>query len=412
VSKKWQGRKPGPYEWYEIQDNIAYWEEFEEHKIVYPDIAKQAEFAWDMDSYYLVNTLYLMPTDKTWLLGLLNSKAVFWFYTKISTQIRGGFVRFIAQYVQQIPVPASDECNSIEQLVHDIIKARQKTSDADISGLEAQIDQYVYELYGLNKEEIALIEADSQQKPPEDNKHVLRESVIPALSGRHKYFSLDDVHKALAENEKTVDPKSLKQYMHELMDETVIYSAGRGWYSTIEQQFEVNTEPVSEIISVLEKKFPLLDFTCWSTMQINPFMHHLLGKFVTFVHVDRDLMPSVFDFLRDTDYEVYLNPTRREAQKSYSVSEQTIVIRPVITKAPVKNHTAKIEKILVDLYIERDILQIMDPAEFYEMADKLISAGRIAISELMSYAKYRKIKLKDIFKSSQYTISSMAPKRS
>jgi len=242
-------------------------------------------------------------------------------------------------------------------------------------------------------------------------KRCLREKVIPALSGQYKYYSLEDVHKALAENEKTVDPKSLKQYMHELMVETVIYSAGRGWYSTIEQEFEVNTEPVSEIISVLEKKFTLLDFTCWSTMQINPFMHHLLGKFITFVHVDRDLMPSVFDFLRDSDYEVYLNPTRREAKKSYSVSEQNIVIRPTITKAPVKEHMAKIEKILVDLYIERDIFQIMAPAEFHEITDKLISAGRIAISELISYAKYRKIKLEDLFGNSEYTISSLALKR-
>ncbi len=88
-------------------------------------------------------------------------------------------------------------------------------------------------------------------------KQYLREEVIPALSGQHKYYSLEDVQKALAENERTVDPKSLKQYMHELMVETVIYSAGRGWYSTIEQEFEVNTEPVSEIISVLEKNFPL-----------------------------------------------------------------------------------------------------------------------------------------------------------
>lgn len=242
-------------------------------------------------------------------------------------------------------------------------------------------------------------------------KQCLREEVIPALSSQYRYFPLDDVHKALAENEKTVDPKSLKQYMHELIDETVIYSAGRGWYSTIEQEFEVNTEPVSDIISVLEKKFPLLDFTCWSTMQINPFMHHLLGKFVTFVHVDRDLMPSVFDFLRDSDYEIYLNPTRREAKKSYSVSEQNIVIRPTITKAPIKEHTAKIEKILVDLYIERDVFQIMNPAEFREMAERLISTARIVISELISYAKHRKVKLEDIFGNSEYTISSLARKR-
>ena len=29
------GRKPGSYEWYEIQDNIAYWREFEQPKVIF-----------------------------------------------------------------------------------------------------------------------------------------------------------------------------------------------------------------------------------------------------------------------------------------------------------------------------------------------------------------------------------------
>lgn len=36
--------------------------------------------------------------------------------------------------------------------------ARQKDSNADTSALERQIDQMVYELYGLTPEEIAIIE--------------------------------------------------------------------------------------------------------------------------------------------------------------------------------------------------------------------------------------------------------------
>ena len=100
------GRKEGNYQWYEIQDNTAYYPEFEKPKIVYPDIAVSPQFAYDESGAYGGNTMYIVPTKEMWLLGLLNSKAVFWFYTKTSTQIRGGFVRFIAQYVSQIPIPS------------------------------------------------------------------------------------------------------------------------------------------------------------------------------------------------------------------------------------------------------------------------------------------------------------------
>ncbi|MCH8290317.1 Eco57I restriction-modification methylase domain-containing protein [Candidatus Poribacteria bacterium] len=152
----------GKYFW-ELR-SCGYWGQFDEPKIVYPDIAQAAEFTFDDDGYFLGNTSYLLPTKEMWLLGLLNSKAVFWFYTKTSTQIRGGFVRFIAQYVSQIPVPTIPKDNSIKSLVDQIIDAKRYDPDADVTDLEHDIDQLVYELYGLTSEEIAIVEEATRPK--------------------------------------------------------------------------------------------------------------------------------------------------------------------------------------------------------------------------------------------------------
>ena len=88
-----------------------------------------------------------------WLLGLLNSKAVFWFYTKTSTQIRGGFVRFIAQYVSQIPIPDIKPAQKalISKLVNQILSTKRTHPNADVSDLENKIDQIVYLLYDLDE---------------------------------------------------------------------------------------------------------------------------------------------------------------------------------------------------------------------------------------------------------------------
>jgi adenine-specific DNA-methyltransferase len=64
---KWQGRKAGSYKWFEIQDNIAYWREFETTKIVYPDIYEHQSFAWDEAGTYGANTCYFIPTVERWL---------------------------------------------------------------------------------------------------------------------------------------------------------------------------------------------------------------------------------------------------------------------------------------------------------------------------------------------------------
>ena len=148
----------GKYFW-ELR-SCAYWEEFKQPKIVYPDIAQGTEFSFDDGGHFLGNTSYLLPTKEMWLLGLLNSKAVFWFYTKTSTQIRGGFVRFIAQYVSQIPIPTINTAQktSISEIVNQILDAKRTNPDADVSELENEIDQIVYLLYDLTPEEIAIVE--------------------------------------------------------------------------------------------------------------------------------------------------------------------------------------------------------------------------------------------------------------
>jgi hypothetical protein len=54
---------------------------------------------------YLGNTAYIIPIDDQALLAYLNSPVTHYFYSNLSTQIRGGYFRFIHQYVSQLPIP-------------------------------------------------------------------------------------------------------------------------------------------------------------------------------------------------------------------------------------------------------------------------------------------------------------------
>ena len=153
------GRKPGSYQWYEIQDNIAYWQEFEQPKIVYPDIAFDCNFAPDIDGAYPDCTLFLIPDAPIHFLPMLNSNAIRYFISKICPAIRGGFRRFKSIYVSQIPIPAATHTDQaeLEILVQRIL---ENPNAGDIAAQEAEINDRVYRLFGLTREEIKLIEAD------------------------------------------------------------------------------------------------------------------------------------------------------------------------------------------------------------------------------------------------------------
>lgn len=159
-SGDWAGRKEGTYLWYEIQDSIDYWREFEGQKILLPDIAIQMQALYDTSNSFCVNTAYMIPLEDKFILGILNSTPVLFFYSNITSSIRGGYLRFINQYLIQIPVPSASKTKreQIISLVDEILSAKRADPQADTSALEAEVDGLVYGLYGLTEAEIAVVE--------------------------------------------------------------------------------------------------------------------------------------------------------------------------------------------------------------------------------------------------------------
>ncbi len=158
-SQDQRGRKPGRYKWYEIQDDIAYYAEFEKVKIIYPDISSSCNFAMDLDSQYPDMTLFLIPNQNFFLLGMLNSNVCEYFLKSISSTIRGGFIRFKKIYLSQIPIPdaAGDLHQQIASLAQQCLDAA-KDNPYKLPALEVELNQLVYQAYDLDEDDIRVIE--------------------------------------------------------------------------------------------------------------------------------------------------------------------------------------------------------------------------------------------------------------
>ena len=108
------------------------------------------KFAIDLEKYYVDCTLFLIPESSHYLLGVLNSSAVNWFFKQISPSIQGGFIRFKSIYVSQIPVPKSISVveKQIEVFTKSIGNASsQPHAQVEVRFLESIINAIVYELY-------------------------------------------------------------------------------------------------------------------------------------------------------------------------------------------------------------------------------------------------------------------------
>lgn len=170
--------------WWELRA-CDYYEEFEKPKIIWPEIAKESRFAVDYGYFYLNKTCFFTPIDDLYLIGILNSKTI-WFYLKRLCSVlgdadKGGRLLQQKIYVETIPIHVVDQLNQadkahyvrIVQLVESILTMQKQVAEAkstaqkeiiqrQIAATDREIDQLVYELYSLTKEEIQIIEGETK----------------------------------------------------------------------------------------------------------------------------------------------------------------------------------------------------------------------------------------------------------
>lgn len=139
---------------------------FDYEKLVAPDISLGGNFTYDdKGKYYHTTTIYgyikkegVIESYKFWM-ALLNSKLCWFYLLNTGTTLANGYFRFKPDYINPFPIPNNIENESeIVLLVDEILKQKKIDYSFDSTELENEIDRLVYQLYGLNDEEIAIVE--------------------------------------------------------------------------------------------------------------------------------------------------------------------------------------------------------------------------------------------------------------
>lgn len=220
---------------------------------------------------------------------------------------------------------------------------------------------------------------------------------IDGLLRQVPYFSINVLRNKLAVQGLSYKPDTVKKYLSRQKKAGRIFDAGRGWYSSLSESYQLDTAPVEKLVSELKTAFPLLDFACWSTAQLNEMLRHQLAKHVQFAYVERDAMESVADWLRGNGYRPCVNPGKKERQ-SFVIEENSVVVLPLTSEVPSREGFALIEKVLVDVLSDTSGFSIINIPEFVERASEKICSQRVDMARLMRYSSRRKVDLPELFK--------------
>lgn len=162
------GRKPGSYNWYEIQDNTAYYPEFEKEKIIWGLTSDKWTFAYDNEANYLPSNGYILTSKEIpikYLLALMNSKLMEFYFGFIGIMTAGGAFTLKQETVSEFPIKLISDTKQkpFINLVDKILSLKKQNPEAGTQHLEDQIDIMVYKLYNLTYEEVKIIDPEIEK---------------------------------------------------------------------------------------------------------------------------------------------------------------------------------------------------------------------------------------------------------
>ena len=156
--------------------NCAYLLDFDKPKLIYPETTTSANFYYDEANFVPDKTNFIMTGEHLkYIMSVLSSKAGFYIFYHFYSNIQLGSAGF--QYRKDsiepfpIPEPDKDTESKLVNLVDSIIDLNKKLSseknpntvemlNARIQAVDKAIDKIVYSLYGLNDDEIRIIEGN------------------------------------------------------------------------------------------------------------------------------------------------------------------------------------------------------------------------------------------------------------
>jgi hypothetical protein len=171
--------------WYGLMYLDSY-KAFASPHLLTPSLSDRSNFTLGNGSLFATGTagvtsIILKPTTREgllYVLGVLNSKLLSFYATAHSPVFSGGYYKFSAPYLKQLPIRTIDFSDPVDRARHDHMVAlvermldlhrrlaaghnpqTRTILQRQIEATDRQIDGLVYELYGLTTQEVQIVEA-------------------------------------------------------------------------------------------------------------------------------------------------------------------------------------------------------------------------------------------------------------
>ena len=208
-------------------------------------------------------------------------------------------------------------------------------------------------------------------------------------------FSVDDIP---ADAVFGMGRAKLSWYLGKLCRNGKLRRVGRGVYTLQSANtfiVKANAKARS-LYRSLSSQYPFADFCVYSANVITSLLHDMMPNNTIYVETNRDTIQSVFDMLLPKyKGRIFLAPTKEIAATYIDFSKENIIVKPLVTEAPLaldgKVTVPTLEKLLVDTRVDADFYYLHG-YENLEMLRTAINHYDVNRNRLLRYADRRNAK--------------------
>ncbi len=155
------------------------------------------------------------------------------------------------------------------------------------------------------------------------------------------------------------------------------------------------SDRLRQIYQQVNAAFPYAETLIWETRLLHEFMLHQPGQSQVILETEKDVSESVFNFLNARlPGNVFLQPDHLTFERYILPHPDSIVITSLLSQTP--HHkvegiaTPRLEKILVDIFVDEDLFFIFQGEELAHIFDTAFELYRVSQKAIFRYAQRRK----------------------
>lgn len=225
--------------------------------------------------------------------------------------------------------------------------------------------------------------------------HTVEYDIAMEVKDKDNIYSRKELTEILSKESK-LSNSGLYKRIDKMIARGELSRVGSGQYSFKHKHsfdYSVMNDISKSILEKLEKRFDKSSrYILYESSLLNVFLNHLIGRSTIILEVEKELVETIFWFLKEEGFNnVLLNPSENDNYIYNPYDGSGIIVKTMVSKAPIdnKHHKITIEKLIVDIVCDKTLNMFYEDSEIPHMVEDIVGNYNLKYDSIKNYAKRR-----------------------